>query len=96
MVEISLSGSGEGLGRVTSQPTLHATFQPENGHPGHAATRAARHSYFPCVLSPHGGMFLSGERQYFTSSSFRAMGLQEPRKVFLRQCHRSWRDWYAW
>src|SRR5262249_24936575 len=26
MVEISLSGSGEGLGRATSQPTLQATF----------------------------------------------------------------------
>jgi len=47
MVEISLSGSGEGLGWATAQPTLQGTFQPEKGHPRHAATRAARRPYLP-------------------------------------------------
>jgi hypothetical protein len=32
MVEISSSGSGEGPGRVTSRPTLQATFSPRRCH----------------------------------------------------------------
>jgi hypothetical protein len=67
------------------------TFQPEKGHPRHAATRTAQRPYFPCVLSPHGGIFLSGEQQYFTPSGFREIGLQDSRKVFLRQRYTPWR-----